>query len=202
MCRLQSGAISGLLPFLSVSLGSNVLLPPFAEVETVLAGPARKPDVRHRRSRLHGKELSAVPATIRHVRPFRPGSPFAASLRADDWPVAASGRAIHRASGRAIHRAAVSASAKRCERIQSAYAISVASSLFPNKLRFEWPCANRSEAQLEDQTVIVKNINNETRIELRIVPESNSLKWYLCSYQFSSLVPLITIVFAPESPVR
>ena len=130
MRRLQSGAISGLLPLLSVSLGSNVLLPPFAEVETVLAGPARKPDVRHRRSRLHGKKLSAVLATIRHVRPFRPGSPFAASLRADDWPVAA--------SGRAIHRAAVSASAKRCERIQSAYAISVASSLFPDKFQSEW----------------------------------------------------------------
>ena len=60
-------ANSGLLPFLPESLGSNVSLLPFGPV---LAGPARKPVVRHRGSRLHGKELSAVLATIRHVLSF------------------------------------------------------------------------------------------------------------------------------------
>ena len=108
-CWLRSGANSGLLPFLPESLGSNVSLLPFGPV---LAGPARKPVVRHRGSRLHGKELSAVLATIRHVLSFFSGFPV--RCLTSDKRLA---RLPHLA--RAIHRAALSASAKRCERIQS-----------------------------------------------------------------------------------
>ena len=74
-CWLRSGTNSGLLPFLPVSPESNVSLPPFGKVDPVLARPARKPVVHHRRPRLHGKELSAVLATIRHVLSFSPGFP-------------------------------------------------------------------------------------------------------------------------------
>ena len=119
------------LSFLPVSLGSNVSLSPFGEIDPVLAGPARKPVVRHRRSRLHGEELSAVLATIRHVLSFSSGFPV--RCLTSDKQLA---RLPHLA--RAIHRAALSASAKRCERIQSAYSISVASTLFPDKFRSEW----------------------------------------------------------------
>ena len=112
--------------------GSNVSLSSFGEVDPVLAGPARKPVVRHRRSRLHGEELSAVLATIRHVlvlflRVPRSLPHFGQTIGSF---------APHLA--RAIHSAALSASAKRCERIQSAYSFSVASTLFPDKFRSEW----------------------------------------------------------------
>ena len=63
--------------------------------------------------------------------PFPPDSPFRC-LTSDKR----SARLPHLA--RAIHSAALSASAKRCELIQAAYAILVASTLFPDKFRSEW----------------------------------------------------------------
>ena len=63
--------------------------------------------------------------------PFPPDSPFRC-LTSDKR----SARLPHLA--RAIHSAALSASAKMCELIQAAYAILVASTLFPDKFRSEW----------------------------------------------------------------